>query len=182
MTGATPDSLAARVDKLERENRVWRRSLVAVLVLITGLAVMGQGRSRALDAEMFLLRDQNGKPRAAWQTGADGSPSLALFDEKGTTRLGFALQAGNPLLTFADQEARSRIVLGQSDDGILTFAFRGPADKLLRAGLSVNPDGSSAFALYDREGKPRVGFEVQADGSSSIVAMNRTGRVTWKAP
>ena len=182
MIEATPDSLATRVGKLERENRIWRRSLAAALLLFTGVVLMGQARSRALDAESFLLRDQNGKPRAAWQTGADGSPSLALFDDKGTTRLGFALLAGSPVLTFADQEARSRIVLGQSEDGILTLAFRGSGDKILRAGLSANPDGSAAFALYDKEGKARLGLEVQPDGSSDIVVMNRAGKITWKAP
>jgi len=153
MNEPTLGQLTQRLDRLERESRIWKRFGATVLVVTTGLALMGQGRSpRAVDAEQFLLRGQNGRPRATLQTAADGTPLLALFDENGTTRLGLGFVAGSPSLTFADKDGRSRIVLGTSEDGALTFAFRGPGERLLRAGT---PD---------------------------ILLMNRAGKVIWKAP
>ena len=118
MNEPTLGQLTKRLDRLERESRIWKRFGAAVLVVTTGLALMGQGQSpRAVDAEQFLLRGQNGRPRATLQTAADGTPLLALFDEKGTTRLGLGFVAGSPNLTFADKDAKPRLGLEVQADG-----------------------------------------------------------------
>ncbi len=57
MNEPTLGQLTKRLDRLERESRIWKRFGAAVLVVTTGLALMGQGQSpRAVDAEQFLLR------------------------------------------------------------------------------------------------------------------------------
>jgi hypothetical protein len=82
-------ALAERVDRLERENRLWR--LGGGLALIVGLVVMLGGAqgipdSKTVEAEQFILRDRNGRERAKLGLAADGAPALFLRGTDGNNR------------------------------------------------------------------------------------------------
>lgn len=105
MTEITLDSLAARLDRLERSLRRWRAvGCVAWALLVGGVALsllLLVGISRELHAppegaaqedeaaeeqvvaKRFVLVDEDGSPRAALAIRADGSPGLAFSDKDG---------------------------------------------------------------------------------------------------
>lgn len=57
-----PDAVMRRLDRLERENRLWRAGVLLALTV----AIMGQAVpvSRVIEAEEFVLRDRQGRLRA----------------------------------------------------------------------------------------------------------------------
>ena len=57
-------SLASRVEKLERQNRWMKRTSLAVFVIVIVLILMGQKQTtRTVEAEQFILRDAQGHER-----------------------------------------------------------------------------------------------------------------------
>lgn len=84
MNPATPDleSLAVRMEKLEKQNRLLKRSGLALLLLPLCVALMGQaGPARTIEAQSFVLRDSNGIKRAELAM-AKGDAILRFFNSK----------------------------------------------------------------------------------------------------
>ena len=136
----SPDSLLARLDRLERESRRWKRAALASWVAIAVLFLLGQspprpgGPGRAVEAQRFFLRDARGRPGATlgWET--DGTPRLALHDPAGRARAMLAVGAGGaPGLALLDTDGTT-----------------------VRATLLVGPDGEPGFALFDPVWTPRL--------------------------
>jgi hypothetical protein len=114
MQNSTSDlqSLASRVENLERQNRLMRRAGCGVLLLLAVVVTMGQSRQpRTVEAEQFILRDTQGRARlfigtprvsgVAIDLGPD-EPAVWITDTKGTDR---AILMGDGL-RFADEKAR----------------------------------------------------------------------------
>lgn len=84
MNSATADvkSLAVRIEKLEKQNRLLRRLGLAFLLVPACFAVMGQaGPARTIEAQSFVLRDSIGIKRAEL-TMAKNDAVLRFFDSK----------------------------------------------------------------------------------------------------
>ena len=89
----------------------------------------------------------------------DGTPSLAMFDSQGKTRLGFGVnQDGFPVLDMRDVQGKNRLVLGL-DLGMMPL-----------------------IALYDAQGNHRVSFGVNNDGTPELWMSNAQGKTIWSAP
>lgn len=74
MDQLTLNTLAQRLDRLERESRRWRWAAAALPLGIAAVVLMGQvALRRVVEAEKFVLRDPNGKERATLFTAFDGS-------------------------------------------------------------------------------------------------------------
>jgi hypothetical protein len=135
-----PDSLSARLDRLERENRRWKRVAFGSWVAVAALFLLGQGPprpgvpGRVVEADRFILRDARGRTGATLGWEADGTSRLALYDPAGRPRAMMAVGAGGaPGLTLLDTDGTT-----------------------VRATLVVGPDGAPGFALFDPAGKPRL--------------------------
>jgi hypothetical protein len=139
----TPDTVTARLDRLERESRRWRRAALGSWLAIAALLLLGQGPSRApspanpartVEAERFVLRDARGRAGATLGWEANDTPRLALHDAGGQSRAVLTVgSGGSPGLTLLDA------------DGVT-----------IRAALVVGPDGAPGFALFDPDGKARL--------------------------
>ena len=77
-------TIVTRLERVERENR-WLKLAGVVLLLGAGaLVLMGQAQaSRTVEAQRFILRDQEGKIIAELTMDARNSPSLAFYDGAG---------------------------------------------------------------------------------------------------
>ncbi len=110
-----------RIERLERQNRRFKQAGAAVLMLVGAAIAMGQARSpRTIEAERFILRDAQGRPRIEIGTPrfsgaavglASDEPAIWIMDEKGQARtsisadyVGLATSQGKPL---ADLQANS---------------------------------------------------------------------------
>ncbi len=92
------ETLARRLDRVERENRRLKRAGIVAVAVIAAVVLMGQATgskvAKVVEAERFVVRDASGNTRAVLgstvlettQTGAvEKRPpsSLVLFDKEG---------------------------------------------------------------------------------------------------
>ena len=132
--------LEQRLARLERGNRWMKRigALVLVVAAAALLSEMADGKALPdLEVESLALKDKDGKTRAQLAM-VDGTPSLALFDKAGETRVW-----GNP----------SRFESGLSHHAV-SHALRGNrGHRAAGAGLwRPLPSSASADRPAPREG------------------------------
>src|SRR5690348_4956990 len=93
MTCRTSDmqAILERLARLERQNRRLKLGSVAAVAVLGALALMAQDRpqTRTLEAQHFVLKDNNGVVRGRWDADASGS-NLALFDRQQNDRVQLA--------------------------------------------------------------------------------------------
>lgn len=155
MAEPTLNSLAQRLDRVERENRRMNRACAAILGGIAALVLMGQAsqRGRTVEAEQFILKDANGVTRTELHTLPDGSPTLRMLDKDGSIR----------------------IAIGIASDGSAAFGLRSREGKGLTA-LAMKPDGSAGLGFSDSHGRIRAGLEALATGESSVFLSDLGGK------
>ena len=134
MSEPTIETLARRLDKVERENRWLKQAGVVALVVIGAVVLMGQATpskvAKVIEAEKFVVRDKSGKVRAELSMSADGSPQLILRSSEGKSGAVLAVGTdGSPSLVLYDRNDKPRI------------------------GLSVSADGSPDLVMFSRAGK-----------------------------
>ncbi len=134
MSEPTIETLARRLDRVERENRHMKQAGVVALAVIAAVVLMGQATpskvAKVIEAEKFVVRDKSGKVRAELSMSADGSPQLILRSSEGKSGAVLAVGTdGSPSLVLYDRNDKPRI------------------------GLSVSADGSPDLVMFSRAGK-----------------------------
>ena len=115
MNEPTMETLARRLDKVERENRRLKGAGVAALAVIAAVGLMGQAASKLappgkpgkiVGAEQFIVHDARGGVRAELGTLPNGTVRLVLYDRGNPGETRVILSAGpetSPALTFSDK-------------------------------------------------------------------------------
>src|SRR5262249_17071371 len=109
MTESTPETLALRLERLERENRWIRLGAAGILFASVVVLLLTQTSAQApiVEAQRFLVRDpKTGKERAALTLLKDGSVGLRLIAIDGKS-LSLSADAGG---SSRSMENRSRSV------------------------------------------------------------------------
>ena len=108
------ESLAARVEKLEKQNRLFKRAGLPLLLTAAAFVTMGKARPiRTLEAQSFVVRDSAGNERV--ELGMDNaSPTLRFFDTHGKTRIDLSSDtlASGPRIELSGEQDRVRLSLG----------------------------------------------------------------------
>ena len=162
MTHATAglDTVVARLEKIEQQNRRLKLAGAFLLVLGSSLLLMGafSSHSRTVKAEHFALLDPRGKVRARLSTIGDSSV-LSFNDQRGLIRASLTIGAdGFPGLVFHDQHGEVRVFLGVVD-------------------------GEPILGLRDRSGTQRAMVKLgKADGTPLIFVTDTDGNMLWHAP
>jgi len=160
MSRAEDAAIEARVARLEREARRWRRVAGGAVLGLIAVALMGQAKpgARVVEAERFVLRDGNGVIRA--ELGVDGDQSVALRfkDDTSMPRLTVGIENGSSLIVLNDKNGK------------------------LTAGLVSLPHGSPALSLYDLNGKTRAELLLLREGVPALTLSDRDGFLAWKTP
>ena len=107
MNEPTMETLAQRLDKVERENRWLKQAGVVALALIAALVLMGHVvGEKVIEAERFVLIDSSGDTRAVLAVPEGGS-GLYLYDKKGKMRAGLVGGVADETgLSFYDRAGR----------------------------------------------------------------------------
>lgn len=168
METQTPDvhTILVRLEKLERQNRRLKRGAVAVLIAISALLLMGQGRlSRTIEANKFVLKDADGRARAEMDLQSGGNPTLCFRDANGYPTI---LMGGGdePSLDLSLPNFKERVELFAAKKsyglGLYDSVNRSQTGGGIRAGLSVlfqdapEVGGSPSLDLYDNAGNDRA--------------------------
>lgn len=117
------ECLIKRVEKLERENRLFKIAAVAIAVAAIPLLLMGATKApRTIEAEKIILRDSNGRARVTIGTPENSgvavdmkpdAPVIWLSDNKGTDRTIITTDG----LYFADSDGKKAVDLINSSEG-----------------------------------------------------------------
>src|SRR3990172_7128596 len=101
MAGDCGENIAERLDRLERENRWWKRVVIVILVIVGSVGLMGQTPSgrRVVEAERFVLKDADGRIRGVLgseypgllpESSLPGQVGLHLYSSSGDYVAGLA--------------------------------------------------------------------------------------------
>jgi hypothetical protein len=159
-------AIAARLERLEKQNRRMKQLGAMVLLVVGSVFLMGQAAPtpRIVEANEFIVKDTNGRVRGRFgippHLPLTNGPALSLMDEKGTTRLE---------LSFDKQSESSR----------LKFS---------------NEDGNPRLSLYLADGNPYLWMQGNQEGFQGLVELfvednvaklairDAQGKMLWKAP
>jgi hypothetical protein len=119
----TPENLKERLERLEREVRLWKRCALVATVLVGTVFVffpptrMVAATADKIRAKEFVVLADDGRELAAlWAAG--NLPTLTLSDLRGKPRLqADLLPDGSPRIYLADADQRIRLRLGAGSEG-----------------------------------------------------------------
>jgi hypothetical protein len=177
-------TLATRVEKLERQNRLFKRAALALLLLPAVMLVMGQARpTRTLEAQAFVLTDANGFKRADLSVPTD-LPVLRFFNSAGgvTADLspnGYSIFGAGTASYTGDKGpvkiAIERLALGPA--GLFFSDAHGKT--IIELGGLAQPDLSTPpsprLELFDSDERARVDLSAQSNLGPAIRLYDEAG-------
>lgn len=175
------DDLAARVERLERENRRFKRWAAVGVLLLGGAVLLGQAAPErvhdVVQARDFQLLDAQGRSRGGMSVGSDGSLGLNMFDQAGAHRVVLGLSpSGAPMLVLhASTKEGGGASLALLDDGRAALFLDG-RDARGSSLLGCSADGSPYLSLTDRAGTPRAQLGLNERLLPSLVILDSAGR------
>lgn len=135
------NTLARRLERLERSCRYWRAAASLALAAF-GLVILIGAKSgngtEEIEARKFVLVDKKGKVRGSWET-VDSNPTLLMWsaEEKGIA-FGVTKKGEMGLWIWGEGKAQTALV--------------------------TKPNGTQALAFYDRYGEVRAVLGITSKG------------------
>lgn len=148
-------NLAARVEKLERENRRLKRLAGCGAAIACAVLAMGQAASEpkgnTVEASRFVVVDDDGRERMVLGMDESG-PALVIRSSEGRecVRLDVPSVTDKPALYLDDVPAAARLEMGLTMNGPVIHLTDGSG---VRARLATNELNAPLFAVYDDEGR-----------------------------
>jgi hypothetical protein len=137
-----------RLLRLEAECRRLKRAGGLLLLIGATMPFFGQAKTKNVEAERFVVRDEQGQIRASMGMNPQGGVGVAFFGQN-RIFLGVGLdQAG-----FQIQDATGKP----------------------KVGISLRPDGSEGLILFGSEGKARLEMSLKADESPELIFRSKEG-------
>jgi hypothetical protein len=171
----------SRLERVEKENRRMKQAALGVVVIVCSVFLMGQVRpNRTIEAQRFVVKDSNGKVRAAF--------GMEDNDPKGAT-----LAIGSAGLTVAGEEERYTVYLHGGDIAWLILSSKESTDYInARVGPPDNSLPSPQLSVGDRDGystdightdlvTTRTG-EKHHTSAASVVMIGKDKKTLWSAP
>ena len=115
MQSQTLDALARRVERLERECRLWRRAGGFACLLAAALIVGGASTRSTSEVELerLIMRNKQDGLGTITLSAVDGRPSLS-FASEGREKISLTIpKDGSPMLSFIEA-GKDRLMLGLS--------------------------------------------------------------------
>jgi hypothetical protein len=190
--------LMKRLERVERQNIVLKRSGMALLAVIGAILLTGQAPSvpRTVVAQEFLLKDASGAVRGRLDATEKGS-NFTLFDASGQARASLNADADGSALVFDDGEKKAhekmnaRLTVGVifKQPEVLITDEKGQ----VLAGMHATDSGPS-IELNDERGyssilgvmnleTPKSGEKRMTSAASIVLLGNdQDHHVIWQAP
>jgi len=198
--------LEARIERLERQNRLFRRGALTCLIGLVSVGLMGQTKHprkappaapaapvlpEKIEAGSFILKDSTGKTRAELSMAGTG-PTLKLRDENGAALLTLSLNDSSPrgpMMLLSDSQNHAGFSLSVLEGMGSQLSLVG-ARPDIQARMEVAPEGTS-FEMSDADGfTTSIGSGMQASKgkqpkkttAASVILYGKERKVLWSAP
>lgn len=197
--------LEVRIERLEKQNRLFRRGALTCLIALVSVGLLGQTKHprkaaptpaapvvpEKIEAGSFILKASNGKIRAELSMAATG-PAFKLLDESGTALMTLSLNDSSP------QGPMVRLSDPQHHAGFSLSVLEGMGSQLsllgarpdIQARMEVAPEGTS-LEMSDAEGfTTSIGNGMQASKgkqpkkttAASVTLYGKDRKVLWSTP
>ena len=157
--------LAQRIERLERQNRLFKGAAMAVVLAIVAVVIMGQAapRTTTVEAQKFVLKDKSGKIRAVLGEGPDNEIGLLVYDGKQRPRAMIAMDDNDtPMVRLSDDAGKERVVL----DSISGVRVEGNGPRVV---LGVQHGTEPALQLIDKDGWTRATLTLTSTNTAPIL-------------
>ncbi len=178
MSEPTIETLARRLDRVERENRWLKQAGVVALAVIAAVVLMGQATeskvAKVVEAEKFVVKDRDGEVRAT--LGIEKSPHKGVGLEllaPGAHNFGASLSTGvdgHSTLLFSDNGMNVRLSLQTNKDGTSSLYLN---QRKGAGGIVLT--SSPAILVSDRKDKTRLFIGLEKDESVFLSLSDREG-------
>jgi hypothetical protein len=159
--------LAHRVERLERQNRLWRHAGLFLMIALIAVFAVAQVKTakvtppkatKPLEAGKFILQDGLGTKRAELGMFAN-RPVLVFYDETSNPTLSVGMESEGAGLTIYDRKSEKAAVLNFGANGPVLSLFNDGAKRL---NLSVTGQGP-AVGLLGRKSEAKAAFGLTAE-------------------
>ena len=199
--------LEVRIERLEKQNRLFRRGALTCLIGLVSVGLMGQTKHprkaapttapaapvmpEKIEAGSFVMKDSNGKIRAALSMAATG-PTFKLLDENGAPQMTFSLNDSSPqgpMMLLSDPQHHAGFSLSVLEGMGSQLSLVG-ARPDIQARMAVAPEGTS-LEMSDADGfTTSIGNGMQASKgkqpkkttAASVTLYGKDRKVLWSAP
>lgn len=174
MSEPTLNTLTQRLDRLEREVRLWKvlgSTALTALVFIGLAAANPTSVPDEVRAKRFSVVDTKGELRGALALMADGAMTLTLVASNGLSGATLTVERGGTTLVFTDSNGKRRTVLHGGTEGSALYLI--DTNETPRAMLVLRPDETVSLGLYDRSKKARAGLSVTGEGIPIVLPSGR---------
>jgi hypothetical protein len=199
--------LEARIERLERQNRIFRRGALTCLIGLVSVGLLGQTKHprkapptaataapvmpEKIEAGSFILKDSNGKTRAELSMAGTG-PTFKLRDESGTALMTLSLNDSSPhgpMMLLSDPQNHAGVSLSVLEGMGSQLSLVG-ARPDIQARMEVAPEGTT-FEMSDADGfTTSIGSGMQASKgkqpkkttAASVTLYGKDRKVLWSAP
>jgi hypothetical protein len=151
-----------RLNRLERQNRWFKRAALVALACVVAGVGMGAARMQqprvpvVIKAKSFQAVDDNGTVRAWLGLQTDGNPGVYIRDAKGKNGIAMWVdKAGRPVMRMFDANGQNRIGMGMTDAGTPSVTVY-DANSKPRIVMGLTPKDQSVFHLHDNKGRVRA--------------------------
>lgn len=143
------DELRTRIERLERQNRLYRRVGAVTLVAVVALAAAAwTSPDQVVRTRTIELTDLTDDVRVVMD--ANG---VRFFDSEGVPRMTFAMEAGScPCITLRTADDKPLAALGAMANNLVILNLR-DKEGSPRLRLGVNPDGEPFWETLDKDGE-----------------------------
>jgi hypothetical protein len=197
------DAITVRLDRLERENRRWRRggliALIGGIVFLTGAHFADE--PKAIEAERFVIRGKDGKVRGEFAAQSEQGQRLVLLDDNHNERIRLSVDPqGVSTLKLLNENGKDGVVLSilqrrsmvdlcdNEGHRIVNMSiYKGKSYLFLnrpidndnpepRPGISISVGSKAAGTLlYDASGRVRASMELSELGTPRLQLSGEPG-------
>jgi hypothetical protein len=168
MTDLTLESLAERVKRLERQNRLFKALAIGAVAVLAAVVCMGQvAAPKVVEAEKFVVRDGDGNERARLV-----DIGVVLLSADGKPRGGLTVAEDVPSLHLLHPQHGGGVYMSP-----LGMAVRGPGQKSKAANVGISHEGEPFVSLSDGEEKTRARLSLAKDGRPGLALYDTKGEI-----
>ncbi len=196
------NALYQRIEKVEKQNRRFKQSIVFLTCCLLALILMGakigmrDGHFRHITAEKITIANDAGQELITIGMTGDQATGIRIFntdgkriiglgisgdqkgsgiliaDQTGTPRLGLGMDSDVPSLAITDKKGKKTIGIGGDENGYGLVIM--DQNEVERAGIGYKA-GNTGIAIYDSKGEYVRGMVQKEDGTHFSSHINTNG-------